>query len=144
MRIPIADSLFPIPEKTYAPRQNHFGLQRLQKPELLHHEEQAPPPGARRVEEVLPALQQARRPQGNEVTVATAQVPKENVFARLVKLYNEVVAEMKKVTWPDVGQVRQLSIGVIVLSLFIGIIIWLMDLILQQVLVRWIPSLFGG
>jgi hypothetical protein len=40
--------------------------------------------------------------------------------------------------------VRQLSIGVIVLSLFIGAIIGLMDLILQQVLVRWIPSLFGG
>ena len=73
-----------------------------------------------------------------------AQASKENVFTRLVKLYNEVLAEMKKVTWPDVGQVRQLSIGVIVLSLFIGIVIWLMDLILQQVLVRWIPSLFGG
>jgi preprotein translocase SecE subunit len=77
--------------------------------------------------------------------VATAaQAPKENVFSRLVTLYNEVVAEMKKVTWPDVGQVRQLSIGVIVLSLFIGLVIWLMDVVLQQVLVKWIPSLFGG
>jgi preprotein translocase subunit SecE len=75
---------------------------------------------------------------------ATAQVEKPNVFARLVTLYNEVVVEMRKVTWPDVGQIRQLSIGVIVLSLFIGIVIWLMDLVLQQVLVRWIPSLFGG
>ena len=73
-----------------------------------------------------------------------AQAPKQNYFARLVTLYNEVVIEMKKVTWPDVGQIRQLSIGVIILSLFIGIVIWLMDLILQQVLVRWIPSLFGG
>ena len=51
---------------------------------------------------------------------------------------------MKKVTWPDVGQIRQLSIGVIVLSLFIGFVIWVMDLVLQQVLVKWIPSLFGG
>jgi len=77
--------------------------------------------------------------------VATAaQVAKPNVITRLVTLYNEVVIEMKKVTWPHVGQIRQLSIGVIVLSLFIGIVIWLMDLILQQVLVRWIPSLFGG
>ena len=59
-------------------------------------------------------------------------------------LYNEVVAEMKKVTWPDVGQIRQLSIGVIVLSLFIGLVIWGMDVVLQQVLVKWIPSLFGG
>jgi preprotein translocase SecE subunit len=76
--------------------------------------------------------------------VATAQVPTKNFFAKLVDFYNEVMAELKKVTWPDVGQVRQLSIGVIVLSLVIGGVIWLMDLILQQVLVRWIPSLFGG
>ena len=73
-----------------------------------------------------------------------AQAPKENVFTRLVTLYNEVVTEMKKVTWPDVGQIRQLSIGVIVLSLFIGLVIWGMDVVLQQVLVKWIPSLFGG
>ena len=73
-----------------------------------------------------------------------AQAPKENFIARLVTFYNEVLVELKKVTWPDAGQVRQLSIGVIVLSLFIGIVIWLMDLILQQVLVRWIPSIFGG
>jgi preprotein translocase subunit SecE len=96
------------------------------------------------VEEVLPALQQTRRPQGNEVAVATTQVPTKNFFAKLVDFYNEVMAELKKVTWPDVGQVRQLSIGVIVLSLVIGGVIWLLDLILQQVLVRWIPSLFGG
>jgi preprotein translocase SecE subunit len=77
--------------------------------------------------------------------VATvAQAPKANVFTRLVTLYNEVFAEMKKVTWPDVGQIRQLSIGVIVLSLFIGLVIWGMDVVLQQVLVKWIPSLFGG
>jgi len=63
---------------------------------------------------------------------------------RLVGFYRDVMAEMKKVTWPDVPQVRQLAIGVIVLSLFIGGLIALMDVILQQVLVRWIPSLFGG
>ena len=73
-----------------------------------------------------------------------AQAPKPNVFARLVTLYNEIIIEMKKVTWPDVGQIRQLSIGVIVLSLFIGLVIWGMDVVLQQVLVKWIPSLFGG
>ncbi len=63
---------------------------------------------------------------------------------RLAVFYREVTAEMKKVTWPDLPQVRQLSIGVIVLSLFIGAIIALLDVILQQVLVRWIPSFFGG
>jgi preprotein translocase SecE subunit len=56
----------------------------------------------------------------------------------------DVMAELRRVTWPDTGQVRQLSIGVIVLSLFVGGVIWVIDLILQLVLVRGIPSLFGG
>ncbi|MBL8958492.1 MAG: preprotein translocase subunit SecE [Gemmatimonadetes bacterium] len=63
---------------------------------------------------------------------------------RVVRFYHDVVAEMKKVTWPDQPQVRSLAIGVIVLSLLIGAIIGLMDLLFQSVLVRWIPSLFGG
>ena len=76
--------------------------------------------------------------------MATAQVPTKNFIGRMVEMYHQVVAEMKKVTWPDLGQVRQLSIGVIILSLVIGAVIWLMDLVLQQVLVRGIPSLFGS
>lgn len=74
----------------------------------------------------------------------TTEAVRPNLFQRLVTFYHDVVAEMKKVTWPDLPQVRQLAIGVIVLSLFIGGIIGLIDLVLQQVLVRWIPSLFGG
>jgi preprotein translocase subunit SecE len=63
---------------------------------------------------------------------------------RVVTFWNEVVVEMKKVTWPERPQVTQLSIGVIGLSLFIGLVIWVLDLILQGVLVRGIPSLFGA
>jgi preprotein translocase subunit SecE len=74
----------------------------------------------------------------------TTQTAHPNLFQRLVAFYHDVVAEMKKVTWPDLPQVRQLAIGVIVLSLFIGGIIAIIDVVLQQVLVRWIPSLFGG
>jgi len=76
--------------------------------------------------------------------VATADVANPTFVQRVVRFYNETVAEMKKVTWPDRGQVRQLSIGVIVLTLFIGAIIAIMDVVFQQLLVRWIPSLFGG
>ena len=76
--------------------------------------------------------------------MATVEVARPNPLQRVVTFYNDVVTEMRKVTWPDWPQVRQLSIGVIILSLAIGGIIALMDLILQQVLVRWIPSLFGG
>ena len=67
-----------------------------------------------------------------------------NPVQRLVTFYQEVVAEMKKVTWPDRTQVRQLSIGVVVLSLFIGAVIALMDVIFQAIFVRGLPSLLGG
>lgn len=71
-------------------------------------------------------------------------VVRESFPRRVVTFYQEVVVEMKKVTWPDRPQVTQLSIGVIGLSLFIGFVIWVLDLILQGVLVRGIPSLFGA
>ena len=76
--------------------------------------------------------------------MATEVVTRPNFFHRLITFYQEVVAEMKKVTWPDMQQVRQLSIGVIALSLFIGAVIALMDVIFQAIFVRGLPSLIGG
>jgi len=72
------------------------------------------------------------------------EVAKPSLPAQGVQFYHDVVAEMRKVTWPDLPQVRQLSIGVIALALFIGGVIGLMDLLLQAVLVAWLPKLFGG
>ncbi|MBI3791933.1 MAG: preprotein translocase subunit SecE [Gemmatimonadetes bacterium] len=63
---------------------------------------------------------------------------------RVMGFYHEVVVELKRVTWPDRPQVQQLAIGVIVLSLAIGAVIALLDLTLQNVLVKWIPALFTG
>jgi preprotein translocase subunit SecE len=74
-----------------------------------------------------------------EVVQAQASLPK-----RVVTFWNDVVAEMRKVTWPERPQVVQLSGGVILISLVVGGIIWLLDLILQGVLVRGIPALFGA
>ena len=76
--------------------------------------------------------------------MATEVVTRPNPAQRLVTFYNEVIAEMKKVTWPDRTQIRQLSIGVIALSLFIGAVIALMDLIFQAIFVRGLPNLVGG
>jgi preprotein translocase subunit SecE len=76
--------------------------------------------------------------------VATEVVTRPNPVQRLVTFYQEVIGEMKKVTWPDKQQVRQLSIGVIVLSLFIGAVIALMDVVFQAIFVRGLPNLFGG
>lgn len=67
-----------------------------------------------------------------------------NIVRRAVTFYQEVIAEMRKVTWPDWPQVRQLSILVISLSLFVGALIALMDLVFQAIFVRGLPSLFGG
>jgi preprotein translocase subunit SecE len=64
------------------------------------------------------------------------------LLRRVVTFYQDVMAEMKKVTWPDVGQVRQLSIAVIVLALFIGGLIAILDVVLSLILVEGIPSLF--
>ena len=76
--------------------------------------------------------------------MATVAAEQPNIIRRTITFTQEVMAEMKKVTWPDWTQVRQLSIGVIALSLLIGGVIALMDLVFQNVLVTWIPSLFRG
>ena len=65
-----------------------------------------------------------------------------NVFVRLRTFYLEVVAELKRVTWPDKQQVRSATIGILIFVLLVGVIITLMDLVLQGLLVRLIPSLF--
>ena len=63
---------------------------------------------------------------------------------RLVAFYHEVMTEMKKVSWPDWTQIRQLSVGVVAWSLCIGGLLALMDVIRTKVLVRWRPALLGG
>ncbi len=48
-----------------------------------------------------------------------------------------------KTTWPDVPQVRQASIAIIIFVLAIGLLISLLDVLLNLVLVNFIPSLFA-
>jgi preprotein translocase subunit SecE len=62
----------------------------------------------------------------------------------LVSWYNDVVSEMRKVTWPDRIQLKDTTIRIILFVLFIGAVIGIIDVILQAVLVRGIPSLFAG
>jgi preprotein translocase subunit SecE len=60
----------------------------------------------------------------------------------VVNLYHDVVAEMRKVTWPERDQVSKATVAIIIFVLLIGLVIFLLDLVLQGVLVRLIPSLF--
>jgi preprotein translocase subunit SecE len=64
--------------------------------------------------------------------------------ARLVAFYHGVIAEMRKVTWPDLPQVRQATISIIIFVLLLGLFISLLDFVLQGVLIKLIPSLFAG
>jgi len=65
-------------------------------------------------------------------------------IARLVDFYHGVMAEMRRVTWPDFPQVRSATIAIIIFVLILGLFITMLDFVLQGVLIRWIPQLFGG
>ena len=65
------------------------------------------------------------------------------MWTRLVNFYHGVIAEMKKVTWPDWPQVRSASIAIIIFVLLISLVITLLDFVLKEVLITFIPSFFG-
>ena len=62
---------------------------------------------------------------------------------RLVDFYNGVLAEMRKVTWPDFPQVRSATIAIIIFVLLLGLFITTLDFVLQGILIKGIPSLFA-
>ena len=75
--------------------------------------------------------------------MTTPVVPQRSFPARVVGFYHDVLAEMKKVTWPDRPQLQDATIKIIIFVLFLGAIIALMDLGLQFILVRLPQILFG-
>jgi preprotein translocase SecE subunit len=72
-----------------------------------------------------------------EAVVAVSKWSQFTTFLR--ESYHEI---RYKTTWPDVAQVRQASIAIIVFVLIIGFVITLLDWILRGLLVQLIPSLF--
>ena len=66
------------------------------------------------------------------------------MFGRLVAFYHGVMAEMRKVTWPDFPQVRSATISIIIFVMLIGLLITILDFVLQGILIKLIPSLFAG
>jgi preprotein translocase SecE subunit len=62
----------------------------------------------------------------------------------LPSFYQAVMVEMRKVTWPELADVRRATIAILIFVLLLGLLIWLMDVTLQGLLVRIIPSLFAG
>jgi preprotein translocase subunit SecE len=79
----------------------------------------------------------------SSTAVETTTTAKAGLPARIVSFYHDVVAEMRRVTWPDPAQIRQATLGIIGVVLFIGAVIGLLDLVLQTVVVKGLPSLFA-
>jgi preprotein translocase subunit SecE len=73
---------------------------------------------------------------------ATQVQEKRGTFRRLNDFYHEVIAEMRKVTWPDQAQLRDTTIKMLIFVLFIAAVIALLDVIIQMIFVRGLPSLF--
>jgi preprotein translocase subunit SecE len=63
---------------------------------------------------------------------------------RVATFYQEVIAEMRKVTWPDREQLKDTTIKIIIFVLFIGAVLGIVDVLLQLILVEGLPSLFKG
>ena len=63
---------------------------------------------------------------------------------KIVDWLKGVRIELRKVTWPDFPQVRSATIAIIIFVLVLGLVIFLLDALLNGLLVRLIPSLFGG
>ena len=78
----------------------------------------------------------------NAVAPSPAKGP--GTWERLVTFMRGVNAEMKKVTWPDMPQVRSATISIIIFVLLLALMITIMDFVLQGILIKAIPSLFAG
>ena len=55
-------------------------------------------------------------------------------ITRTRDFFDEVVEELKKVTWPDVSQLKSATFVIIIFVLIVSAIIWGMDLAVSGVL----------
>jgi preprotein translocase subunit SecE len=64
-------------------------------------------------------------------------------FERIRLFLSEVRNELKRVTWPTQREVYATTIVVILVSLFFGLYLWLLDIGMDRI-VRWIFGRFGA
>ena len=80
-----------------------------------------------------------------EVAQPPSFVSRTAAFFRGIPSFTSAVwGELQKVTWPDRGQTIDATWRIIVFVLFIGAIIGLLDLALQLILVKGLPSILAG
>ena len=64
-------------------------------------------------------------------------------FERMRLFLSEVRNELKRVTWPTQREVYATTIVVILVSLFFGLYLWVLDIGMDRI-VRWIFGRFGA
>ena len=63
-------------------------------------------------------------------------------FKRFINFLREVRAEIGKVTWPSKGEIRKATTVIVIFVTALGLLIGLMDTILQFILVRMVARIF--
>jgi preprotein translocase subunit SecE len=64
------------------------------------------------------------------------------VLARARQFYQDVLGEMRKVTWPTRDEVKKATVAIIAFVAILGLAIGLMDSVFQAVLVKLVARLF--
>ena len=67
---------------------------------------------------------------------------KKGVFGRLMDFLREVRSEIQKVTWPTMEELRKATVVIVIFVLLLGLVIGLMDSLLQAVFVTGVARLF--
>jgi preprotein translocase subunit SecE len=76
------------------------------------------------------------------VATETLAPVKKGVFGRLMDFLREVRSELQKVTWPTMEELRKATVVIVIFVVLLGIVIGLMDSVLQLVFVTGVARLF--
>lgn len=62
---------------------------------------------------------------------------------RTVAYLRDVRAEVRKVTWPSLEDLRKSTIAIVLFVVALGLLIGLIDFLWAQILVNWLGRMFG-
>ena len=79
----------------------------------------------------------------NTTTIDTVRQAAGGRFERMRLFLSEVRNELKRVTWPSQREVYATTVVVILVSMFFGLYLWLLDIGMDRI-VRWIFGRFGA
>jgi preprotein translocase subunit SecE len=79
----------------------------------------------------------------NTTTIDTVRQAAGGRFERIRLFLSEVRNELKRVTWPTQREVYATTVVVILVSMFFGLYLWLLDIGMDRI-VRWIFGRFGA